>query len=625
MGWQDMSNTIEKLSDYAHIRLRTAMYFGSPEIHTQEILIYEDNVPVLKEMSWVPAVYTAFREVLDNALDEIVGYGNGNRIDITYKPEDMIFSVQDNGAGIPIDWSDEYKQYLATLVLSEPRSGRNFRIREEVAGTNGIGCSATNYCSEWLKLEVWRDGKSFVQKFKEGEKKLIFRKPTIKDIKSGKVGTKISFKLSSIVFTDLTLPLEFVYSRVYEVAMCNPLLKVYFNGTRIKVRPTPEKTIFGSTKPIIIEIKDAGFKSKFLLVPNFQKSGEHIHSIVNNILAFNNGVHMETFRRFFYYGMIAALGRESKRRKLKPNRSDLNEGLLIFNVTNMKAPNFDSQSKTRLINEEAAKIVRIQLEEEKLFKSIITKNKAWIEEIFARCEARTQKKDASDVSKISKKMMRGKVPDLRDATGKDRTKCILFLGEGKSAISGMNNERDPKIHGGLPLRGKVLNVNGESMKTVLANQALFSIMASIGLTLGEVSDRRRLRYGKVFIAHDMDQDGLNIGALLINFFYTYWPELFDPEQEPFFFIFMTPYVIAKKGKERKYWYARNYHEFNPADYKGWAITRAKGLGTLEKQDWRYSLDNPELYAILDDGKLKEALDLVFNGSRADDRKIWIGL
>ena len=222
-------------------------------------------------------------------------------------------------------------------------------------------------------------------------------------------------------------------------------------------------------------------------------------------------------------------------------------------------------------------------------------------------------------------MMSGKVPDLRDATGKDRTKCILFLGEGKSAISGMTNVRDPKIHGGLPLRGKVLNVNGETLKTVLANQTLSSIMASIGLTLGEPSDRRRLRYGKVYIAHDMDPDGLNIGALLINFFHIYWPELFDVDQEPFFHIFMTPYVIAKKGKERKYWYAHNYNEFIPNEWKGWSITRAKGLGTLQKEDWRYSLDNPELYAIIDDGKMEESLDLIFNSTRADDRKKWIDL
>lgn len=421
---------IRKLNDFEHARQKTEMYLGSRSNHTQEVILYEDGEPILKEISWVPAIYTAFREVLDNSLDEFV-HGYGNRLDITYKSGTMEFSVQDNGRGIPIEYDNEHKNYIATMVISETKTGRNFGERAEVAGTNGLGVSIVNFCSEWLKLEIWKDNQSFVQRFSEGDTKLKFRKPIIKDIKANKEGTKITFKLSSTVFSDMTLPEEFVYSRIYEIAMCNPLLRIYFNEVKIKVRSTPEKTIFGKEKPIVIDIKEPGFKSKFLLKPNFQVSGEYTHTIVNNIPAFNGGVHMEAFRRFFYSGLLGALERESKRRKLKPNRSDVNDGLMIFNITNMKAPNFDSQSKTRLINEEIFKILKNHLENEKLFKIIISKNKDWIEEIYHRCEARTQKKDASEVAKMSKKMLRGKVPDLRDATGKDRTQCILFLGEGK--------------------------------------------------------------------------------------------------------------------------------------------------------------------------------------------------
>jgi len=194
-----------------------------------------------------------------------------------------------------------------------------------------------------------------------------------------------------------------------------------------------------------------------------------------------------------------------------------------------------------------------------------------------------------------------------------------------SAISGMASVRDPKIHGGLPLRGKVLNVNGEAPKKALESDALVDIITALGLTMGERADRTKLRYGKVYIATDADQDGANICALLVNFLHTYWPELFEEGVEPFVFVFMTPFIIAEKGKERKYWYAHDYDEFNSEDYKGWAITRAKGLGTLQEPDWRHSLDKPVLYPIVDDGKMKESLDLVFNGDRAGDRKIWIGI
>lgn len=617
--------TILKLSDYEHIRRKTEMYFGSRNIHTQNILHYDDDGnPYFKETSWVPAVYTAFREVLDNALDEL-SLGHGNRIDVTYDEEKSQFSVQDNGRGIPIDWSDEHAQHLATLVLSEPRSGRNFEIRKEVAGTNGIGASATNFCSEWLKLEVWRNKQSFMQRFKESNEELVAADPTIKKIKTDRSGTKISFQLSKEVFQDLTLPTDFLYSRIYEVALANPMIRMYWNGQRIKVKPTAEKTLFPNEKPIVIDIKEKGFRSKFILKPSFLESGEETYTIVNNIPAFNGGVHIETFRRVFYSGLLDALSRESKRRKLTPNRSDVNDGLFIFNITSMNAPNFDSQSKTRLINEEVGKTIKSHLEDEKLFKSIISKNSDWIDEIYTRCENRTQKKEAAEIGKAARKLMRGKVPSLKDATGKDRSKCILFLAEGESAIAGMNNVRNSEIHGGLGLRGKVLNVNGESPKKVLDNQSLANIMNSLGLIIGEEAKREDLRYGKVYIAHDMDQDGYNIGALLINFFYTFWPELFDPEQEPVFYIFNTPFIIAKKGKERKYWYGTDYHTFDPEDYKGWNITRAKGLGTLMSVDWEHALANPNVYPIIDDGNMAEALDLIFNGSRADDRKNWIGL
>ncbi len=194
-----------------------------------------------------------------------------------------------------------------------------------------------------------------------------------------------------------------------------------------------------------------------------------------------------------------------------------------------------------------------------------------------------------------------------------------------SAISGMASVRDPKIHGGLPLRGKVLNVNGEVPKKVLESQALVDIITALGLIIGEKADRSKLRYGKIYIATDADQDGANICALLVNFLYTYWPELFADGEPPVVFVFMTPFIIAEKGKERKYWYANNYEEFKPEDYKGWTITRAKGLGTLQEPDWQHSLDKPELYPIVDDGKMKESLDLIFNGERAADRRVWIGL
>ncbi len=152
-------------------------------------------------------------------------------------------------------------------------------------------------------------------------------------------------------------------------------------------------------------------------------------------------------------------------------------------------------------------------------------------------------------------------------------------------------------------------------------------MQSIGVQLGVKANRKDLRYGKVFLAADQDPDGANITALLVNFFYLQWPELFDPKQEAFFYVFQTPFIIQEHGKgKRSYWYASDYHEYNPADWKGYPhATRAKGLGSLEEEDWVYSLANPKLVPLLDDGRLADALELIFDSKLADRRKDWISL
>jgi DNA gyrase/topoisomerase IV subunit B len=622
-----MSHGIKKLNDYSHIRLRVPVYLGSPEPHTQDVIVYNDKMePVVSEVKWTPALFTCFRELIDNALDEIVGHGYGNRVDIDFDPTTLVFSVRDNGRGIPIEWDEEHKMHLASLVLSSPRAGRNFDSRDNVAGVNGIGSSAVSITSEWFKFEIHRDNKVFRQTFKEdlfGEG-LIMSDPKITDLKSDKTGTFVSFSPSKEVYKSRFIPLEFVRSRVIDVAIANPTLKIYFNGEQIKVKPKLEQTLFAGKKTIQISIEEPDFSSKFVIVPNYIKSGDFQHTIVNSIPAFSGGSHMDTFRRSFYSGLISALEKESKKRKLTPNRSDVQEGLLVYNITKMKAPDFDSQSKTRLINEDASKYIKKALDDENFFKDFIKKNKEWIEEIFKRCAERTMKKDAGDIAKAAKKALRTKIPELMDATGSDRTKCILFLMEGQSACGGIASVRNPDIHGALPLRGKVLNVNGENPKKAVENKVLSNIMSAIGLVPGQKVVRSNLRYGHLYIATDADHDGGAICSLLVNFFHTYWPELFS-EFDPFIRIFQTPFIIAEKGKTRKYWYSHDYHLFDPSLYSGWTITRAKGLGTLEKVDWDHSIKNPIAFPLVDDGKMQESLDLIFNGNRADDRKKWISV
>jgi DNA gyrase/topoisomerase IV subunit B len=759
---------IEKLTDWQHARIRTEMFLSSRDAHTQSVLEYRSTAPITVETTWVPSLAVAFREVLDNALDEVVAHGYGDRIDVSYDPVSMIFSVKDNGRGIPITFDEKYGLHKATLALTHTKAGRNFGERGETRGLNGVGASIVNFCSEYFDVSILRDKKEFTQRFSEGDgtnTDLVIEDPLIMPSDSKKTGTTITFKPSKHVFHDMRLPADFIAARMIEVALCYPALKVFYNGTRIPSKPV-EQALFPQHKPITFTVDDGeDFKSRFWLVPQFLTDGtDYAHSLVNAIPMFNGGVHIDQFRRSFFSGLLTALEKESKKRKLLPNRSDISDGLLIFNITQMKAPNFDSQSKSRLINENVTTIVRKTMDDPAFFISVIKRYPEWIEAIFAKCAERTQKKDDADLGKVAKKSKREKVADLQDACGNDRSKCIIFLTEGKclrddteikvmengeliskalrdvgigdlvlthkgnirpvtnrwtttkpsvvinthygkiigsaehrllvwdkidnnidwislenidqnrhqlsrylmahmmsmvdilqisqgeienmvdisveedesfvlssgiishnSAVAGLTDARDPDIHGGLPLRGKPMNVREKLLREVMENGSLTDVMKSIGLFPNQRVNRHLLRYGKVFLTTDADEDGKNIAALLINFFHHFWPELFDPEKPPFIYIFDTPLIIAVKGKQRKFWYKDDYDSFDSDKYKGWEITRAKGLAALKKADWQYVLANPKVTPIIDDGKLSEALSLLFNKTRADDRKTFIGL
>jgi DNA gyrase/topoisomerase IV subunit B len=469
---------------------------------------------------------------------------------------------------------------------------------------------------------ITRNKQTFEQLFNESEE-LVINEPMLMPAASKKSGTFIRFKLSDKVFPHMTLPESFIAARIHEIALCYPQLHITYNTKRIQIK-NPETALFGERKPIVFEIDEEGFKGRFWLVPDFLQESEFAYSLVNAIPLFNGGTHLDAFRRGFYSGLLTAMEKESKRRKLVPNKADVSEKLLIYAILEMNSPSFDSQAKTRLINENVGTIVRKTLDNPEFFKRIIKQYPEWMESIYQRCSDRTQVRDDKDAKKEAKKNLRKKIEDLEDACAFDRSRCALFLAEGQSAVSGIAEACDKEIHGSLPLRGKVKNVFGLSNIEIMANEALSKIMNSVGLIPGERVNRRNLRYAKIFLTCDADEDGKNITALLVNFFYYCWPELFDTEKPPFIYVFETPLIIAAKGKQRKYWYDDEYENFNSDKYKSWDITRAKGLAALKKDDWKFILENPRAIPIVDDGYLKDTMKLLFSED-TDARKTFIGI
>ncbi len=626
------TETLKKLTDYEHARLRTEMYLGSREPHTQTVLHFDGETLGLREFTWVPALYTGLRELLDNALDEMVGHGHGDTLTVTFDESEFIFSVHDNGRGLPIaERKSLGRGPAASILLGEARAGRNFAERGQVAGTNGLGAACTNFTAEWFELDVYHGSERLRQRWEEGiyAKKEKHKSSGPRVIRGSKTkhGTLITYKPSAKVFKHMLLPSDFIEGRLWDIAVSNPKLKVIYNGTRLQPargRDAVAATYFPSGQVGLVTFRDGKFLSRFYLVPGFNGDEEHVHSVVNNLPALQGGHHIDAFRNLFYPQAMTELtgkrGNVFTKEKLTLTRADLASGMLILNVTQMDDPTFDSQTKDRLVSEVKG-LMKGAFDTFEVG-SMFRRNPKWIEMIADRCRRRTGDKEAAEVRRTQKKLSKTRVAKLTDAIGRDRSKCTLFLGEGDSALNLMMNVRDPEIHGCLPLRGKILNVHGATTRKVIENQALLDIMTAIGLQIGQKADPLFLRYGRIYIATDEDEDGKNITALLVNFLYRYWPELFSGE---FVFKFSTPFIIAHKGKQTKYVYADDYPEFqaNPAKWKGWNIRRAKGLGALEKEDWQHALTKPALVPIVDDGELKETLDLIFNPSRADDRKEWL--
>lgn len=445
---------VKKLSDFEHARQRTEMYFGSRSCSEQNVLLFSKDGYTVKTEQWVPALLTAFREIIDNSLDEFKKAGTKDPVlRVSYNEETMSFVISDNGRGIPIDYVHDYNTNVCTMVLTETKTGRNFddSQRDEVIGQNGLGGSITVIVSSKCSIEIHRTGKpnktakaneyeghyKFTQEFEEGNilfPDLIIHDPKIQKVQSDKTGTTISFTLSDKVFDNRVLPTALVYSILKEIATANQNYKVYLNDERITVKGSTEKELFGTNKAITLVVDDAEtkFHSTFYVIPDAVKDcpvNFHMQGLVNNAPALDGGSHLDAFKKNFALGILGALEKEAKKRKLKPNRSDIEEGLLIYNVTKMSAPNFASQIKTKLINNTVVKPINAAMTEE-YYAEVVKKNKDWVNDIFERCSLRTNKKEDDENARLGKKLLKAKVANLRDAIGQDRMECILYCAEG---------------------------------------------------------------------------------------------------------------------------------------------------------------------------------------------------
>jgi DNA gyrase/topoisomerase IV subunit B len=617
------SDDIKLLSDREHVRLRTAVYLGSTNPHTYRVPLFTDGKFSIEEMEFIPAVYKAVGEIIDNSIDEFENTKQKRAtLTITADPSKGEYTIADNGRGIPIDMH-ESGAHTPQVVLGSLRSGRNFSDDKQagVIGQNGVGSACTNYCSTELKVAITRDNKKYTQVFKNGAEDVC--KPKITTNTTAKTGTAVSFKLDDTVFKKVALPTSLVENRAIEIAFNNPNITVDYNKQRYRYSKGLEDIVKHISSDYF-KFSDGNMEF-FVIFDVHEGIDEEMFTWVNSSLLFDGGLCNTQFLNAFYDRVIKQLASAAKRKKCAVNKNDIKQNLLILGSMKIADPEYDAQSKTRLTGPNLRTNMQALIEDG--WKQFSRKQKAWMNDVvLERANKRHHKKADAEAAKQMEKNRKNKVEGLIDATGKNRFDCKLVITEGLSAASMITEVRDPKTIGSLPLSGKINNVYDNTPGQVIKMPKIVSLLHAIGLVPGKKAIRSALNYGQLIIATDADTDGGDIFTLLINLLYAFWPELFDASyEEPFVLRLNAPNVVASKGKNRIHFPTMDDFRKKESKYKsGWEIEYFKGLGSMTKEDWAMIMSNLDdhTYCIYDDGDMKETLKLLF-GPDTDARKDWL--
>lgn len=593
----------QKLTDVEHVLKRPARYVGSTKPHTAMSWAVDDGKIVKKSITYNPALLKLFDEIISNSVDESKRPDSHlDTIKVKIEPNGKI-TVEDNG-GIPVVVHKEHKQYVPEMIFSELRAGSNFDDdnTDMVTGQNGEGSSLVTILSTSFKVTT-ADGKNkFMQVFKNN---LSTRsKPSIAP--DARQFTKIEF-IPDYERLGCELDegnMDKLIKRVYDVAGCNPKLKVSLNGKRIKINSFKDYIKLHTDSFQYCEnehwrVGVAGSEDGFQHVSFVNGSethlgGTHINYVMNQIV--------DDLRDFF-----------KRKHKVNVRPADIKNHMMLFVDCSIHNPRYSSQTKEDLITE-----VRDYGTEFEVPKTVINKiiKSDVIQDVLDWVESKQNAAEKAALRKSQKALSKKKVASHIPANGKDREKTTLFITEGLSAISNLVNVRDTNLHGGFPLKGKPKNINGMKPTDIVKNEELNNIMSILGLVIGEPATD--LNYGRVAIMSDQDPDGLCIRALLVNFF-SMWKELFEDER---IVILQTPLIIARKGKDVKRYYSMADYQKDVDNVAGYEIEYLKGLGSLSVDEYDRAINEPifDVVELDDDGE--QRIEMAF-GKDTNKRKEWL--
>lgn len=626
---------IESKDQRWHCRNRVTLVFGSNDIEELDTYVYTNDSIEFKKVNFHQAKSKAIEEILDNCIDEFYR-GHVSEIQVTLSPDGKVVTVQDNGIGFPLAKIKD--------VYTEFRTGSKFKDEEvdekgylyRTLGQNGLGASATCLTSDIFKATVrhYNSKKEQTYEFLDGA--LQIKKTKEKPFK-GPSGVRVELTLAKEVYKNQVVDKELLRKRIIDLAYNNPGLIFYFNEEKYLYKKglfELAQRIDGKTAQLLgdegytyetTNIKGAKVKAKYdihVSVTYDMKSDEkeRMISFVNSTPTYDGGFHHDRIKRLYINTIKDKLERTAKKDKLTLVDNDVLAGMTFVIGIVMPNPRFESQTKRKLVRDALLEKALETFMNDGMAK-FMRKNQELLDHIMERAKSRQRMMDLKDASKIAKKGKKQRVEKLLDANErKDRTKCMLFICEGDSAIGGLRSARDKLYQGGIALKGKPMNVSQASIKEVLENQEFADIMSSIGLAIGQKADPKELRYSKIVFLADSDVDGGHINTLLTNFFFTFWPEMFEMgmiqiAKAPLF------EVITDKGTM----YCESEQELetlkNRKDVKIKEIMRNKGLGEMSQEAFKHVLSRKEFtkISVKDMGASKNMLETCF-GKESQLRK-----
>jgi DNA gyrase subunit B len=558
-------------------------------------------------------------EIIDNSIDEVAnGFGDTVTIELL---DDAVVKVSDNGRGMPVDKHPKLKVSGVEVIFTQLHAGAKFDSENYSfsGGLHGVGASVTNALSEWLKVEVERDGNKYFQEFHSPEvggkiKSGVAKAPLSVVGKTKGQGTTVTFKPDRRVFGDEQFKYGIIAKRMREAAYLNRGIRIKLIDKRIPLYggtgQSDEFKFSGGLadyvvylnegketlydRPLYIEAKAENFELAAAIQHVGNSYIEEIYSYVNNIPTTEGGTHEVGFRT----GFTKAFNKWAKENVPKAPafiKEDFQEGMVAIIAIKMQNVQFEGQTKSKLGNPEIrAKVenmVAEKLEELLLMRGQKAVAEKIIQKATGAAKSREAAKRAKDIAR-QKNSLNGAnlVGKLASCTGKKPEFNELFIVEGDSAGGSAKQARDRTFQAILPLRGKPLNVEKSTLDKILSNEELSTIISALGTGIDNDFDINCLKYNKVIILADADQDGAHIRALLLTFFFRHMRQLV---LEGHVYIGMPPlYKVQRKDTVRYCYDDAALEEARRELGKSVLIQRFKGLGEMNPEQLWETTMNP---------------------------------